>query len=102
MSICSQRKDINKIDSFHFSMSNKFDAYDDNDEITLSSSSSNSKVLQDENKGLKEELFIANRKIKEYEEVINNGNVKDIKSSSLSEDDIFKLPHKRTLKLPTD
>jgi hypothetical protein len=79
-------------------MSNKFDAYDDNDEITLSSTSNNKAELQKENSKLKQELTEAYLKINEYEETILKGNIKPvgIATCNLSEDDIFNITHNST------
>lgn len=77
-------------------MSNKFDGYDDNDEITLSSTSNNKKELLQENGILKSQLAEAKIKIEEYEQVISNGNVKEIKDSNLSDEDLFNIMHNST------
>lgn len=77
-------------------MSNKFDGYDDNDEITLSSTSNNKSELIKENDRLKREALEAQKIIAEYEEVISNGNVKEIKNSNLSDEDLFNIMHNST------
>jgi hypothetical protein len=77
-------------------MSNKFDSYDDNDEITLSSTSNSKAELKMENELLKNQLEAANKIITEYEEVISKNNVKSIGNSNLSEDDIFNITHNST------
>jgi hypothetical protein len=83
-------------------MSNKFDTYDDNDEITLSSSSNDKVELKKENLRLNQLLDKALLQVKEYEQVINNGNIKDIKGSNLSEDDIFNITQNSTFILAND
>lgn len=77
-------------------MSNKFDAYDDNDEITLSSTSNNKAELKTENERLKRDLEDCYNKIGEYEEVISKNNVKPIGICTLSEDDIFNITNNST------
>ena len=73
-------------------MSNKFDSYDENDEITLSSTSNSKAELQIENNRLKRDLELAIKKIKDYEEVIKNTSVKTIgNDSNLSNDDLINI-----------
>lgn len=85
-------------------MSNKFDDYDDNDEITLSSTSNNKTELKRENARLKKELEDCYNKIRDYEEVISNSNVQDITTteSKLSKDDLFNIMHNQTFIIPVD
>ena len=83
-------------------MSNKFDYYDDNDEITLSSTSNNKAELKRENEKLKKELVEANIKIKEYEEVITKQGIKPVGICNLSEDDIFNITHNSTFIIPLE
>ena len=83
-------------------MSNKFDAYDDNDEITLSSSKelNNKTELQKENGQLKRKLEAADIKIKDYEEIISKNNIKEIipvGTCNLTEDDIFNITHNKSV-----
>ncbi len=77
-------------------MSNKFNAYDDNDEITLSSTSNKPNALKEENDNLKRELTEAYLKINEYEEVISKRNISPIGICNYSEDDIFNITHNQT------
>lgn len=83
-------------------MSNKFDYYDDNDEITLSSTSNNKAELKRENERLKKELAEAEIKIKEYEEVITKQGIQSAGDSNLSKDDLFNIMHNSTFIIPLD
>jgi len=77
-------------------MSNKFDAYDDNDEITLSSTSNDKGELKKRVELLENQLTAANQTIKDYEEVIQKRNVNPIRICTLSEEDIFNITNNST------
>lgn len=83
-------------------MSNNFDAYDDNDEITLSSSSNNKTELKKENNRLNKLLDEALLKNKEYEEIISQSNIKDISRSKISDEDLFNITNNSTFIIALD